>query len=188
MRFMTHRKIKILALILGLSAGATALYYYGPQRTQQTPDSIIPFQDDRDTTEILDIFEKDRYWLVSSEDYSPEFMLKNRAPNKHDSRYFGKLIIKVLRENDQFIGFTAYYMKNFCTGILLFVAVKPELRGKGYAQQLMKHAINDLKRQGASIITLVTRTTNESAQKLYKRLGFTVSYEEDGYVYFELHP
>ena len=114
------------------------------------------------------------------------FMLKNRAPNMRDSRYFGKLNIKVLRENDQFIGFVAYYMKNFFIGQLLFLAVKPEFRGKGYAQKLMQYAIEDLKKQGATMITLVTRTSNVAAQAVYKKAGFHVSHEEDGYVYFEL--
>ena len=143
------------------------------------------YQDERDTM-ILDIFKTDRYWLVSSQDYDPEFMLKNRAPNKDDARYFGKLNIKVLYEKDEFVGFVAYYMKNFFIGQMLFIDVKSEFRGKGYAQQLMKYAIDDMKKMGATIISLVTRTSNESAQKLYKRLGFNVSFEEDGYVYFEL--
>ena len=184
---MRRKIIKASAIIIALSFAATVIYYYLPQPQQQAPlrDNIVSFQADRDTKEILDIFEKDRFWLVSSPDYDPAFMLKNRAPNKDDARYFGKLNIKVLYEMDKFVGFIAYYMKNFFIGTILFIDVKSEFRGKGYAQQLMQHAIADLKKQGASIITLVTRTSNESAQKLYKRLGFRVAHEEDGYVYFE---
>jgi len=84
----------------------------------------------RDAQEILKIFERDKYWLLSSDDYSPEFMLKNKAPNQYDLRYFGQLHIKVLWEHDKFIGFTAYYMKAPALGFILFMAVNPEFRGK----------------------------------------------------------
>ena len=188
--------IKIMAVIFGLLLLGTGIYFYGPliswQQKQEhtTANSIIKAYDQtRDLPAILEIFQKDWYWLIASKpEYSQEFveyMFKNSTPNK-DPRYMGKLITKVLYENDQLVGFTSYYMKNFFIGIILFVVVKPEFRGKGYAQQLMKSAIEDLKQQGASLITLVTRTTNESAQKLYKRLGFTASYDQDGFVYFEL--
>jgi len=188
---MRKKITKAAAIIIALSFAATAIYYYLPQPRQEVEaphDNIVAFQPDRDTNEILDIFKKDRYWLVSSDNYSPEFMLQNRAPNKEDARYFGKLNIKVLYEMDKFVGFIAYYMKNFFIGTILFIDVKSEFRGKGYAQQLMQHAIADLKKQGASMVTLVTRTSNESAQKLYKRLGFRVAHEDDGYVYFEIRP
>jgi ribosomal protein S18 acetylase RimI-like enzyme len=183
---MRQKIIKAAAIIIAISFLATIIYYYLPQTPATQASNIIPFDDARDTAEILDIFKKDRYWLVASENYSPELMLKNRAPNQEDVRYFGKLNIRVLYEQNQFVGFTAYYLKNFFVGVLLFIDVKPEFRGKGYAQQLMQYAIEDMKKQGATLITLVTRTSNESAQKLYKRLGFKVTYEEDGYVYFEL--
>jgi hypothetical protein len=54
---------------------------------------IEDFNDARDTQEILKIFERDRYWLLASEDYSPEFMLKHRAPSQ-DIKYMGRLRIK----------------------------------------------------------------------------------------------
>ena len=184
---MNKRIIKILALASAFSLAGAGLYYILPYA--QSKECILPFKLERDKQEVLDIFIKDRYWLVASEDYSPEFMLENRAPSKNEPRYYGKLDIKVLyNDQNQFIGFIAYYMKNFFVGQILFLDVKEEFRGKGYAQQLMNHAIKDLKSQGATLITLVTRTNNESAQKLYKLLGFNVSYEEHGFIYFDLKP
>lgn len=189
-----NRIIKSLLFALTASIIGAVTYHFiwrvpWPATTSATTaERIISFDPARDTQAILDIFKQDRYWLVSSDDYSPEFALANRAPNQHDTRYYGTLEIKVLYDHDTLAGFTAYYMKNFCVGILLFIDVKPEFRGKGYAQELMTYAINDMKKRGASIISLVTRTSNEAAQKLYKKLGFMVSHEEDGYVYFELRP
>ena len=184
---MTKKIIKITAVILALSFGSFAIYYYFPQPQEAVaPEQIQDFNESRDTQDILDIFKQDKYWLLSSPDYSPEHMLSTKSPNKEDARYFGKLTIKVLRENDTFIGFVAYYMKNFFIGTVLFLDVKPEFRGKGYAQKLMRYAIDDLKKQGASIITLVTRTENHAAQAVYKKMGFTKTHEDDGYVYFDL--
>lgn len=182
---MTKKLIKIAAVLILVSFGASVFYYYAPPSLCAPASSISDFQDERDTQDLLKIFEKDRYWLISSEDYDPAWALKTRSPNKRESRYFGKLNIKVLRENGQLVGFVAYYMKNFFLGQLLFLAVNPDFRGKGYAQQLMKYAIDDMKQMGASMITLVTRTSNLSAQAVYKKSGFVVTHEEDGYVYFE---
>ncbi len=187
---MTKKIIKALLAISILVAIGGAIYYYLPQPQQQQEEidqHILPFDDARDTQELLAMFEKDRYWLSANENFYPEFLLKNRTPNKDDTRYYGKLSIKVLYDDaKQLVGFIAYYMKNFFMGQILFVDVKEEFRGKGYAQQLVKYALRDLKRQGASLVTLVTRTTNEAAQRVYKKLGFAISYEEEGYVYFEI--
>lgn len=183
---MTKKLITVAAVLILLSFGASVFYYYAPQPMFVSNEPISDFQDERDTQDLLKLFEKDRYWLISSEDYDPAWALKTRSPNKRDNRYFGKLHIKVLRENGQFLGFVAYYMKNFFLGQLLFLGVNPDFRGKGYAQQLMKYAIEDMKKMGASMITLVTRTSNTSAQSVYKKLGFSVTHEEDGFVYFEL--
>ena len=173
--------------MIALSFAATVLYYYFPQpAVTQTTDLIQDFNEARDSQDILNIFKEDRYWLLSSPNYSPEHMLSTRSPNKDDARYFGKLNIKVLREAGKFVGFVAYYMKNFFIGTVLFLDVKPEFRGKGYAQKLMRYAIDELKKQGASIITLVTRSENYSAQAVYKKTGFVKTLEEDGFVYFDL--
>lgn len=189
---MTKKLLKTTAIILTLSLVAAGIYYYLPQAPQQCANTnvsgpiILDYDEARDTAEILDIFKKDWYWLISSEDYSPEFMLKNRAPKMHDPRYYGKLIIKVLYDNNHFVGFTAYYMKNFFVGQILFVAIKQEMRGKGYAQMLTKFAIEDLKKHGATMVTLLTRSANTAAQAVYKKLGFNVTFEDEGFVYFDM--
>lgn len=125
------------------------------------------------------------YWLIASDDFSVNHMLKNRAPNNRDIRYFGKLIIKVLRVKNEFAGFTAYYKKNFNTGQLLFVAVKDEFRGHGYGFELVNYAVRALDQMGVSRVQLLTRTDNTAAQSIYKRAGFKEAYRVPGFVYFE---
>jgi len=147
---------------------------------------IYDFDEARDTEEILKIFEDDWYWLIESEDYSPEFMLENRAPGK-DPLYVGSLHIKVLREQDKLIGFAAYYMKKKRLCQLLFLAVSSTFRGKGYGEQLVRYVLEDAVNLGADRVYLVTRTANFPAQRLYNRVGFTqVGIREDGeFVHFE---
>ena len=174
------KKLSIFAGITATVLSSGILYYVLIQR-----ESIYDFDPVRDTQEILEIFKHNLYWLVSSEDYSPEFMLKHRTPNKNPL-YVGSLHIKVLREQNKLAGFTAYYMEKKKLGKLLFLAVSQEFRGKGYGEQLVRYVLKDLENRGAHHVRLVTRTTNFPAIRLYKRIGFhEVERHEDGFVYFE---
>jgi ribosomal protein S18 acetylase RimI-like enzyme len=157
----------VSTLFVASIIGTLSYFYLGKQ------GPIYDFDDSRDTQDILKVFDRDRYWLLSSEDYSPEFMLKHRAPNQ-ELQYMGRLKIKVYRENDTFIGFTAYYLKNPETGCILFFAINPEFRGKekGYAEKLMKYALGQIKKLGAQQVQLYVRSDNKRAQGFYKRIGF----------------
>ncbi len=144
---------------------------------------IIEFSYERDAKEILDIFDTDWYWLVaqSKEEYSPDFMLKYKAP--HSSRmYAGRMHIYVLRENDQLVGFITFYMKSNDAAYLNFVDVAKEFRGKGYAKKLVRFALQKMKGLGAKTVNLITRPTNTSARKLYTRLGFQQTFINDEFV------
>ena len=182
MKQRTLKKLLLGGLVLAALSTGIGYYLWIPR------GPIYEFKYERDAAGILDLFKTDRYWLVASEEYSPEFTLKYRAPNR-DPRYLGQLNIKVLRQNDAFVGFTAYYMKKRELGLILFLAVKPEFRGKGYGQQLTKYATDELIGLGAKQINLVTRTSNLKAQALYNRLGFYETLRDDeGFVYFTYIP
>lgn len=181
---MFGRKLTWLyAAIVGvfLVAAGTGVYYY--QHYQQGP--IYEYIYDRDAADIKDLMTLDWYWLISSPDYQVDFMLKNRAPNHKDPRYFGKMNIKVLRINDAFAGFVTYYKKSAYEGSVLFLAVRPEFRGKRYAQMLLDYAVEQLKQQGALYVRLVTRTNNLKAQAVYKRDGFDELGRDDEFVYYQ---
>lgn len=177
---MRSRLVKIwgagLFVILALGTG-----YWWLSREQ---GPIYELDYERDRQEIIKIFDRDHYWLTPRETIDTDIWLKHRAPHEEDPRYFGKLQVKVLREHEQFVGFTAYYMKYPTLGSILFVAVNPEFRGKRYGEQLVHYALKDLKSQGAKQVQLVTRTDNKAAQNLYKRIGFYESSTSDGYVHF----
>ncbi|KAB7704484.1 ribosomal-protein-alanine N-acetyltransferase [Bacillus aerolatus] len=52
------------------------------------------------------------------------------------------------------------------------IAILPEYRGKGFGERLFVCVMNAAKKRGASLMTLEVRVSNESAQNLYKKLGF----------------
>lgn len=185
----SHKKNLVLLCIIATCASIGVYFYLKHPLVNATQSVVIsPFQDDRDSENILQLFEDNWHWLISSPDYSPSYALKYRAPNRNP-RYLGSLQINVLHENDKFAGFVAYFFKRAHEGFVLFLGVKDEFRRKNYGRTLMRHAINELVQQGATTIRLVTRTTNTKAQALYKSLNFEVeSVEPDGFVYFKYTP
>ncbi|MFC1843060.1 GNAT family N-acetyltransferase [Candidatus Dependentiae bacterium] len=171
----------VLATIFSATI-AGLVYYFSVEKLP-----IYDFEYTRDSKPILKMFDKDWYWLVSSsrEEYSPDFTLRYKTPDRNP-RNFGKLIIKVLREDNKFAGFTAYYKETFFKGILLYVGVDREFRGKGYGRKLTDYAVKDLFSRGCTIVWLVTRTDNTKARNLYKKLGFTETKIYDGFVDYEI--
>jgi ribosomal-protein-alanine N-acetyltransferase len=55
------------------------------------------------------------------------------------------------------------------------VAVRPDLRRRGFAATLLEHVMEEAARHGAAKATLEVRRSNVAALRLYDRLGFTVS-------------
>jgi len=162
---------------------AGLVYFFSGNRVP-----IYDFSPARDMQPVLKIFDKDWYWLVygvTPEEYSPEFTLKYRTPDRNPLN-FGKLIIKVMREGGKTVGFVAYYKKNFYRYKLLYLAVGREFRGKGYGVKLAKYAIQDMFSRGAKVIRLVTRVNNIKSRNLYKKLDFKETITEGDLIYFEL--
>ena len=61
------------------------------------------------------------------------------------------------------------------------LAVHPDLRGHGIAQELLSVALIESIRRGAITATLEVRAGNKIAQKLYNRFGFQVVGERPRY-------
>jgi ribosomal-protein-alanine N-acetyltransferase len=53
------------------------------------------------------------------------------------------------------------------------IAVDPEHRGRGLGEQLLIHLLDEAMTRGASWITLEVRESNNVAQRLYRKYGFT---------------
>jgi ribosomal protein S18 acetylase RimI-like enzyme len=181
---------KRIALVVLLTLVGGGISYYlthqksTPSAIEQGP--IVDYNEVRDRADILKIFVEEKHWLLSSDDYDADFMLKYKAPNENPL-YFGKAHIKSYLENGQFAGFSVYYKKTPNEGTILFIAVKPEFRNRGIAKKLTQAAIDDLKRLGSSRVTILTRTQNVRAQAVYTKLGFhEINRDSDGYVYYDM--
>lgn len=173
-------------LTLGLTAIAVlSLAAIGTYFWFAPCEGIVDYSPSRDRAFILQIFKENWDWLISSPDYSVEHMLDTRSSSK-DLENIGNLTIKVYCEAGNPKAFTAYYKKAFYKGQVLFVATPESERRKGYAEKLLRYAIEDLKKKGSTVIQLVTRVTNERAQNLYKKIGFTEIWRDEGFVRFEL--
>jgi len=61
-------------------------------------------------------------------------------------------------------------------GYILFLAVAPEARGRGYGEQLVAEIADEHR-----TVTCHARTTNEDALGFYQHLGFEVDRRIDGY-------
>ncbi|MFA9517800.1 GNAT family N-acetyltransferase [Halopenitus sp. H-Gu1] len=78
----------------------------------------------------------------------------------------------LLFEDDRLVAFASARRD----GYVLFLAVAPEARGRGYGKQL----IADIAENNRSV-TCHARTTNENAIGFYRHLGFEVERRIDGY-------
>lgn len=146
---------------------------------------VDSYQPERDREFIINLFKDDWYWLISedSPDFSPEHMLDTRSSSQ-DPENLGNLTIKVGLEGKNPIGFVSYYLKEPGHGWLLFLSVNNRYRGKGYAQKLMLHALNEMASKGMKVIDLLTRINNYPAQSIYKKLGFREIWRDEGFIVF----
>jgi len=179
---MQTKKNHLLKLLIAgfLVIGGATGYFLIKSNTE-----VKTFDKQRDTEFILDAFKRDYYWLVENPEFSVDFMLKHMSPNR-DPQYFDKLNIRVIFSGDKPAGFTTYYKKNFYEGQIQFIYVHPDFRNKGYAGKLAKYGINELFKQNAAVVRLVTRVTNLPAIKSYTKVGFKETSRDNKFVDFEI--
>ncbi len=61
------------------------------------------------------------------------------------------------------------------------IAVRRDMRRKGIASRLLEEAVRCSRTEGARWITLEVRHSNQPAQRMYEKFGFTVSGVRPGY-------
>lgn len=77
----------------------------------------------------------------------------------------------VASTDNRIVGYVCL-MSLFEEAQILDIAVEPELRGRGVAQILMKHAISVARQKGAEVLALEVRSSNAAAIALYEKCGF----------------
>lgn len=60
-------------------------------------------------------------------------------------------------------------------GQILNVAVHPSFRGKGIGKLLVRSALEEFEKKGASVVLLEVRPSNTAALSLYRLLGFVAT-------------
>ena len=94
--------------------GAFICCFYHKVSKSCSETGVYDYNAEMDKEFIVNMFKNHWYWLVSgtSNDFSPEYMLENRAiANRPESK--GTLKIKVYHVESKPVGFIAYFMKKF---------------------------------------------------------------------------
>lgn len=167
----------VLFVVLSVAAiGGIAwwcgLFSFLPGVSLLSKGPIQPYRPE-DRAAIMQLLKDDWYWLVSegAVDFSPDYMLDHHAATYHYTD--NSLSIDVYRTPEgKVAGFVTYHPIEGYKGRIQFLAVGKEFRKKGYAKELMAHAINRLKKAGMCFIEIAVRSHNTPAFTLYKRFGF----------------
>lgn len=86
----------------------------------------------------------------------------------------------VLSEENKVIGYGLLSV-SASEGHILKLAVKPSYYRQGLGTRMMKHLLNQAKRQAAESVYLEVRLSNQPAIELYHKLGFTQIGERKDY-------
>ncbi len=173
---------KSLFSILTLLALTSGLYFYNAAPALK----IVKYSTKKDLAFLIDLFEKNSYWLAPNEEYDFEWTIRNHSPYKNQKRYYGQLKINMGYLGNTPIGFVGYYKKRPNFGSILYLGVSKEYRGKKYGYHLLKHAIAHLFNMGCSTVEIITRTNNYRAVTLYKKIGFKTSKIKGSYIYLAI--
>lgn len=98
-------------------------------------------------------------------------------PNGHERRPRRGFLTLPWRNNeperrDPIIGFAGMWLM-FDEAHITTIGVHPDYRGQSLGELLMVHLIVEAVSRGAEMVTLEVRVSNEPAQSLYRKYGFT---------------
>ena len=119
-------------------------------------------------------------------DFDPRRFLAPRAATaEHYAAFLGSqlddpdALVLVAEREGRVIGYTFSAMEGYDykslrgpAGLLHDILVDPDHRGRGVGRRLLDETISMLRARGARQVVLSTAERNESAQRLFARLGF----------------
>lgn len=184
---MKNKVLGAILLAAGMLASGIAFNAYRASSiaSNHYTNDLRLYNKIKDRAAVEQLFKDNFYALTANPDHDFDTMLEKRSPNKIQTKYFGKMDTVVLYDKEQLAGFVSYFMTSSYAGKVLFLSINKEFRRKGYAKKLMDIAIAKLKKQGAKVIKVATRTTNIPAQTLYgTKLGFVKENEENGFFFY----
>ena len=172
----------VLAFIVG------GMYYWSLQ-TNIGP--IYTYDSQKDRAALIEIYKQNWFWLTTNPNEADAIKSFEHNLDTLSSTYSpfdqSNLIIKVYRDAEGTKGFVAYHRDGWLAARILYLAINEKYRRRGYAELLMKYAIEDIKKQGYTRIDIFTRVVNERAQNLYKKFGFTSNWTDGEYITYKRH-
>jgi ribosomal protein S18 acetylase RimI-like enzyme len=189
--FTSYRRFLVILMIISgialIGRFGSTWPFYG--------NGIVDYNASRDKAAVKKMFHDDWKLLyygdmdtISETDFDVDFMLDNRSSSQHAAH--DNLILKVLRQNDQTVGFLAYYPKSSYWWHMLFLIVDKDSRGKKYAAKLVQFFIDDSVARGAIKLSTFTRLINTPARAVYEgQFGFKdVEHHDEKYMDLVLYP
>lgn len=185
MNFVWKKKYTVVTgILVVLFASLTGFGLWWHQRTAQ--QVIMPYAAERDREAIVKLFKDNWYWLIPEETpFSVEYYLDHKNPDQAGNGEDGVAAIFVYRFRNQTIGMVSFYPMSFYRGRLHFIVLDKAFRGRGISDTLLQYALDQMKQRGFTVVELITRVDNISAQKLYQRFGFKEFYRDNRFVRFE---
>ncbi len=188
-KISNKKNIFKILLVFGLVSlfAVPISYYYKNYSGSYSCSGIFEYDPKIDRSFILNLFEKNMYWLVAENvtGFSAEYTLDTKSRSKRPEHQ-GNLQFYVYRTPEcKPAGFVAFYKENFFKGKILFLAIDESQRRHGYARKLINFALDKLQEMGLVYVDIITRTNNIGAQNLYKSVGFHETWRDDGFVKLE---
>jgi len=108
-----------------------------------------------------------------NEIYNPQFLL--------DLHSFWPEGFLVLEDFGEIRGFIAGILMSRTHARILMLGTSEMWRRRGYAMMLCREFIRECGMKGVRMITLEVRVSNEAAISLYRKIGFQIILQIDGY-------
>lgn len=142
--------------------------------------NISDYDEARDFEQVSQLYKDSWENMGEAEEYSSDHvkkLLNLKTPSLEPElcqSWQGKLIIKVLRQDNNVVGLISYYGFGQRTNLHNLI-VDTKCRRKGYGKQLMEHMFQELRSQGIKVVQLSVLMLQSSlpAIKMYVQAGFT---------------
>ena len=182
---MTKYSYACVSVFLLMLSACAPFDYHGDSPVRYHDTGIFPYDRVRDKKAMLQLFSDNKYWLFPADNaLDSEYFFDHCSPTMNVADH-NRESIMVYRIGGSAIGLVSYYIESAGVGRIHFLVIDEPYRGKGYSQKLMHYALQDLKKEGAKKVWLVTRMDNLPAQRLYLGLGFKNGIHNTEYVCFE---
>jgi ribosomal protein S18 acetylase RimI-like enzyme len=123
------------------------------------PVTYVPIIGDQQVAYMIDLF------------YAPEELRKQMEESGH--RFI------ICCSNGQPLGFASWSEIGTHIYKLHKIYIRPELQGSGIGRYMLRHIVNEIKKEGAAALRLNVNRYNHGAKAFYEKSGFKHFKDED---------